>query len=136
MNSFKVHILGADDTFYEGECESLIVPTSDGQYGIMAGHSDVISAIVPGKLTYRAPGGEDVLASVSFGLVKVEGNDVVVLVDSAERPEDIDIIRAKQEADAAKEAILQKRSIHEYRTAQASLARAASRLRIKNSLNN
>ena len=36
----------------------------------------------------------------------------------------------------AKEAILQKRSIHEYRTAQASLARAASRLRIKNSLNN
>ena len=57
MNTFKTHILAASNTFYEGECESLIVPTADGQYGILAGHCDIISAVVPGKMTYRVPGG-------------------------------------------------------------------------------
>jgi len=51
MNTFKTHILAASNTFYEGECESLIVPTADGQYGILAGHCDIISAVVPGKMT-------------------------------------------------------------------------------------
>ena len=54
-----------------------------------------------------------------------------MLVDSAERPEDIDALKAKQAADAAKEAMLQKQSIREYRTAQMTLARAVARLRVK-----
>lgn len=35
MNSFRVHILAASHTFFDGDCESLIVPTSAGQYGIL-----------------------------------------------------------------------------------------------------
>lgn len=131
MNSFKTQILAADNVFYEGECESLIVPTSDGQYGIQAGHSNAISAIVPGVMTYRIPGEEAKIAAVSSGLVKIESGEVLVLVDSAERPEEIDIKRAQRDADAAKEALLQKQTIREYRSAQATLARAVTRLRIK-----
>ena len=56
-----------------------------------------------------------------------------MLVDSAERPEDIDALKAKQAADAAKEAMLQNQSIREYHTAQMTLARAVARLRVKNS---
>lgn len=52
-------------------------------------------------------------------------------MDTAERPDEIDAKRAKQDADAAKEALLQKKSIQEYRAAQATLARAISRLRVK-----
>lgn len=36
MNSFRVHILAADHTFYDGPCESLTIPAPDGQYGIWA----------------------------------------------------------------------------------------------------
>lgn len=131
MNTFQVHILAADQPFYEGDCESLVIPTIEGQYGIMAHHSDMIGALVPGVLKFRAPGQEDRIASVSAGLVKVEKNDVLVLVDAAERPEDIDANRAKRAADEAKEALLQRRSIQEYKMAQADLARAVSRLRVK-----
>ena len=46
-------------------------------------------------------------------------------------PEDIDANRARRDADAAKEAMLQKKSIMEYQAAQATLARAVSRLRVK-----
>lgn len=133
MKSFNIHILEADNTFYEGECESLMVPTSNGQYGVLAGHSNTITAIVPGIMTYRTPGGEDLLASVSAGLLKIENNDVLVLVDAAERPEDIDANRARRLADAAKEAMLQKKSILEYRAAQTNLSRAIAQLRLAGS---
>ena len=133
MSSFNVHILAASHTFYEGACESLVVPTPHGQYGILAGHCNTISAIVPGKMEYRVPGQGKQIAAVSSGLVKIENNEVLVLVDSAERPEDIDALKAKQAADAAKEAMLQKQSLREYHAAQMTLARAAARLRVKNS---
>ena len=127
MRTFQMHLLEADKVFFEGECESLVVPTTVGQYGILAGHSNMM----PGVLSYRAPGKEWRTAAVSEGMVKVEGNDILVLVDSAEYPEEIDAKRAQRAADEAKEAILQKRSVREYRTAQANLARAINRLRVK-----
>lgn len=131
MSTFQVSILAADNVLYEGPCESLIVPTLQGQYGILANHSNMISAVVPGELTYRVPNGQEQLAAVSAGLVKVENNEVLVLVDTAERPEEIDANRAKRMADEAKEAILQKRSIREYHSAQATLAREINRLEVK-----
>ena len=71
-------------------------------------------------------------AAVAEGLVQVENGEVLVLVDSIERPEEIDVNRAKREAEEAEEAILQKKSRLEYRTAQADLARALNRLKVKN----
>ena len=131
MNTFQVQILEADRPFYRGECESLTVPTIDGQHGILAGHSNMIVAVVPGTLRYRIPGEKDQYAAVSYGLVKIEHGEVLILVDSAERPEEIDANRARRAADAAKEALQQKRSIQEYRQAQTTLARAINRLRVK-----
>ncbi len=131
MNSFRVHILAANHTFYDGPCESLTIPAPDGQYGIWAGHANTICATVPGTLYLRVPGGEEQLAAVSSGVVKIEDNDVLVLVDSAERPEDIDRLRAQRTADAAKEALLQKQSIREYREARLMLSRAIARLHVK-----
>ena len=131
MDTFQVHILAADRTFYEGPCLSLTVPTSDGERGILAHHSNMIAAVEPGLLRYQPPDEPVQLAAVSMGIVKVERNDVLVLVDAAEHPEEIDTARARREADQAREALLQKRSRQEYQLAQASLARALNRLRVK-----
>ena len=131
MNTFNINILAADYPFYTGPCESLIVPSLQGKYGIMAKHSNIIIAVVPGALFYTIPGQEAQVVAVSNGLVKVENNEVLVIVDSAERPGDIDSNRAKRAADAAREAILQSKSIKEAHLAQARLARAVSRLRVK-----
>lgn len=131
MDTFLVHILAADRSFYEGPCVSLTIPASDGEMGILAHHSSMIAAILPGVLRYQIPGQPVQLAAVSAGMVKVEKNEVLVLVDSAERPEEIDALRAKREADEAREALLQRRSRQEHQLAQATLARAMNRLRVK-----
>ena len=131
MDSFQVHILAADRTFYEGPCLSLTIPVSDGELGILAHHASMIAAVVPGTRRWQAPDQPVQLAAVSPGMVKVEHNDVLVLVDSAEHPEEIDAARAQREADEAREALLQKKSRQEHQIAQATLARALNRLRVK-----
>ena len=131
MEPFQVHILAADRTFYEGPCLSLTIPVSDGELGILAHHASMIAAVVPGTLRWQAPDQPVQLAAVSRGMVKVEHNDVLVLVDSAEHPEEIDAARAQREADEAREALLQKKSRQEHQIAQATLARALNRLRVK-----
>ncbi len=128
---FPLHILAADKPFYEGDCESLVVPTLDGEYGVLAHHCNIILAIVPGTLTYRTPDGEMHVAAVAAGIMKVEEGEVLVLVDSALRPEDVDEARQRRIADEAKEALLQKKSIEEHHAAQARLARALARLKVK-----
>lgn len=130
MSNFSLSILAADQPFYMGECSSLVLPTPQGQYGVLAHHSNTIAAVAPGLLEFILPDGEIRTAAVSAGMVKIENNDVLILVDSAERPEDIDISRAQRAADAAREQLLQKKSIMEHRTAEASLARALNRIKI------
>ena len=132
MRPFPVHILAEDHVFYEGECLSLNLPFPDGLYGIQAGHSNVLSAVAAGELNCLCPDGSSISAAVSGGIAKVENGEVLVLVESAERPEEIDAARAKRAAEAARDAMLAKRSSLEYRTAQANLIRATNRLRVKN----
>lgn len=131
MKTFHLNILAADDPFYNGPCESLMVSSLEGKYGILAHHTNMILAVVPGALFFKVPNEEKEILAVSHGLVKVEDNTVMVLVDSLERPEDIDANRARRAADKAREVLLQNKSRQEFRSAQAQLARALNRLRIK-----
>lgn len=131
MRTFELTVLAAEKPFYEGECVSLVLPTGDGEYGIQASHSNMIAAVVPGTLRFTTPDGEEIVAAVSEGLVKAEGGQVLILVDTAERPEEINENWARRAAEEAKEAMLQKRSILEYSAAQGKMARAVSRLRVK-----
>lgn len=117
--------------FMKALASSIIVPTLQGQYGILPNHSNMISAVVPGIIKYKLPGQPEKFAAVSAGLVKAENNEVLVLAASIESPEEIDENRARRAADEAKEEMLQKRSVREYRSAQAHLARAINRLKVK-----
>jgi F-type H+-transporting ATPase subunit epsilon len=130
MKTFMLSVLAADSCIYVGECSSVILPAADGQYGVLADHCNTISAVVPGLLEYTLPNGEVQSVAVSNGMVKIENNEVMILVDSAERPEEIDIRRAERAAAEAREQMLQKKSIMEYRTAEAYLARALNRIKV------
>ena len=86
---FHLRVLASDRAFYDGDCESLTVPVSDGELGILAHHSNLVAAVVPGALRARLPDGRFAEAAISGGLLKVEDGDVLLLADSVERPEEI-----------------------------------------------
>ena len=85
MRRFYLHVLAEDHVLFRGDCLSMVLPISDGQYGILAGHSNMVAAVVPGTLRFTTAVGEKVSAAVGAGIVKVEANEVLVLVESAER---------------------------------------------------
>ena len=86
MDTFRLKILASDRPFYEGDCISLVVPTLRGQQGILAHHSNFISAVVPGWVEFRFFDGKEekkLSCAVSEGIIKTEDNEVLILVATA-----------------------------------------------------
>ena len=130
MTTFWLKVIASDHVFYNGNCEALVVPAHDGEVGILPHREAMILSIQEGELKFRIPGEQEYHhAVVGLGIVQVANNRVTVVVDTAERPEDIDEVRAKQALERAKEQLRQKQSIREYYMSKASMARALSRLK-------
>ena len=128
MATFWLKIIASDHVFYNGSCETLVVPAHDGELGILPHREAMILATQEGEMRFRVPGEEtDRRVIVGIGIVQVANNRVMAVVDSAERPEDIDEARAKLALERAKEQLRQKQSIREYYMTQAARARALSR---------
>lgn len=132
MKQFKLRVLAADKAFYEGEALSITIPLLDGKYGVLADHQNMISTVIPGKLEFTTTEQEKIVCAVSNGFVKVEDNDVLICVEDIESPDEIDIKRAQADAQFAKEHIAHKRSNADFKSAQARLARAINRIKVKN----
>ena len=131
---FSLKLLAADKAFFNGECSSLIVPSEDGQYGILANHSNAVVAVVPG-IAYITAGGEKISAFVSSGIVKIENNSVLMLVESCENAKDVNEAWAKNALQEAKEELARKESRFNVLSAEVKIARALNRLKAKEHVN-
>ncbi|WP_170841429.1 ATP synthase F1 subunit epsilon [[Clostridium] fimetarium] len=129
MNTFSLKVIASDKIFFDGRVEVLIIPEVDGEKAILAHHEDIVIAIDIGDLKFRLGDKTWVNAVVGKGFAQVINNRVSVLVDTAERPEDIDAARAKDALERAKEQLRQKQSLQDFHLSQASMARAMSRLK-------
>ena len=127
MNSFILNITASSGEFYQGSCESMVLPVKDGVYGVQAGHSPVLVAIHMGMLKFTVDG-ETREIRVGDGIAEVTPTFVLLLVDSAERPEDIDKNRAEAARIRAEERLQHKQSMHEYYQTKIALDRAMQRL--------
>ena len=112
-------IIGSVKKFYSGACEHVIFPAVDGLYGVLANHEDTVTAVVAGELRFKVEGSADDTRDF-----------VVIVVDTVERPEDIDIIRAREAKTRAEERLKQKQSRLQYYHTQAALSRAMARLKV------
>ena len=129
-NSFYLKIIAANRVFYSGRCRSIIVPEYDGQKEILAHHEDMVIAVNDGEMRFQPEGSDNwEYAVVGIGFVEIVNNRVTLLVESAERPEEIDVARAREAKERAEEQMRQKQSIHEYYHSRASIARAMARLK-------
>ena len=127
MNSFILNITASSGEFYQGSCESMVLPVKDGVYGVQAGHSPVLVAIHMGMLKFTVDG-ETREILVGDGIAEVTPTFVLLLVDSAERPEDIDKNRAEAARIRAEERLQHKQSMHEYYQTKIAMDRAMQRL--------
>lgn len=131
MNStFGLEIYASNKLFYAGRAQSLVIPVEDGEKAFLAHHANTISAIVPGEMRYQDTEGNWNMAAVSSGFVEMINNRAKLFCLTVERPEEIDVLRAKEARERAEEQLRQKQSIQEYHRNQMALARAMTRLRV------
>ena len=75
---------------------SVQLPGASGELGILPGHAPLITELGNGELGYKVSGGEPVVLAVLSGFAEVLPDRVTVLAETAERPEEIDVARAKE----------------------------------------
>lgn len=130
MDTFGLKIISSDRLFYEGRCRKIIIPASDGELGILPNHENMVIAVNVGDARMEVEEGVWTDIAVGAGFAEVVNNRVTILVDTAERPDEIDVRRAEEAKERAEEQLRQKQSIQEYYRTQASLARAMNRLKV------
>ena len=86
-----------------GEADEVVVPGAEGSFGVLPGHAPLLSLVGTGEMMYRT-GREEHYLAVSGGFAEVGPDHVTVLAESAERPEEIDLARARAAARAGRAA--------------------------------
>lgn len=109
--------------------EEVIVPGLEGELGILPLHTPLISQLKTGILTYRQ-GNERKSVHVSGGFVEVLPEQVSVLSDVAERPEEIDIERARKARERAEKRLASVGEDIDFRRAELKLQRAMIRIQL------
>jgi F-type H+-transporting ATPase subunit epsilon len=129
MAPIRLDIVTAEQSVYSEEVDMIIAPGVQGQLGILPHHAPLMTMIEPGELIVKK-GGEELYMAVSGGFLEVRPDRVIVLADSAERAEEIDIARA-EEAKKRAEKRLEEKYVPEVDAARAEAALRRSLIRLK-----
>jgi F-type H+-transporting ATPase subunit epsilon len=134
MSSLKLDIVTAERVVYSEDVDVVIAPGVEGQLGILPHHAPLMTTLQAGELVVRRGGEEDTLA-ISGGFLEVRPDRVIVLADTAERAEEIDISRAQAAKQRAEQRLGDRRvpGFDETRS-EAALHRAMARLTVAEKL--
>ena len=135
MNTFYLRVISSNKIFFEGRVEKIILPLEDGEKAVLAHHENMVIAIEVGEAKMQLEDGTWETLAVGTGFLEVVNNRVTMLVQTAEKPEEIDARRAEERREVMEEKLRQKQSIQEYYHTKASLARAMNRLKVSREKN-
>lgn len=96
----KLEIVSPDRVFFSGEADMVEMKTTEGEIGVYKNHIPLTSILVPGILTIHN-GAEVKKAALHDGFVEIFKDRVVILAESAEWPEEIDVERAQMAKERA-----------------------------------
>ena len=105
--TFLLSILTPEHEFYRGQVQMLNVSALDGEMCILADHAPTVVGLTEGEVTLRDEEGHTRWAAASDGFMTVTQDQTVIMLQSAEWPEDIDRVRAENSEARAREALLQ-----------------------------
>ncbi|GLI37899.1 F0F1 ATP synthase subunit epsilon [Geobacter hydrogenophilus] len=126
----KVDLVTPYKKILSEEVDEITATGALGEFGVLPGHAPFLTSLKIGELTYKK-GGQLFHLAVNWGYFEVEDDKVTVLVETAERADEIDLERAKAALGRAEEAL--KRLSPEdksYKTQEAALERALIRMQV------
>ncbi len=127
MTSFSLKIVTPDGMEFEGNAEELIVRTTTGDIGILAGHVDCVAPLGMGRATVIIDGQKRYAACIG-GMLSVSGGNVTLVPTTFEWADEIDAARVEASYEKAQQMLRSgNASDTDIRLAQARLRRALVR---------
>jgi F-type H+-transporting ATPase subunit epsilon len=127
---FHLEIVTPRRVVFKGEVESFSAPGVVGGFQVLHSHAPLLSALTVGEVRLRNTNGEEFRYATSGGFVEVRDNNVIVLADTAERTDEIDVSRAEAARDRAAQRLAEREKETDFERARLALHRALNRLKI------
>jgi F-type H+-transporting ATPase subunit epsilon len=127
----QVEIVTPEHTVYQEDNVRLVgAPGVMGQLGILPSHAAFVTMLEPGELRVVKESGEETVMAITHGFLEVRDDRVVLLTDTAERAEEIDVARAEEARRRAQERLATRVADIDLARAEAALRRAVIRLKV------
>lgn len=126
---YRLEIVTPEGVFFSGDVEMTIVRTAEGDMGILADHENTVAPLKIGTLKVIQDKKTRVAACTS-GFLSVVPDEVTLVTDSAEWADEIDVDRAQQALERARERLANKGKDTDVQRAQLAMSRAMNRVRV------
>lgn len=130
---FNLQIVTPEREVFNGPVDMVSLPGAEGSFGVLRSHAPLIAALDPGEVTIRDENGQETHMAIGGGFFQVADNQAMVLADSAEAANQIDVARAQASEQRARSRLagqLDAEHILQRERADAALKRAQARLRV------
>lgn len=129
MSTFLLEIVTPERKVYAEEVDFIVARGVGGELGILPNHIPLVTPLKIAPLEIKKGGNREVIA-VSGGFMEVRKDKVVVLAETAELPEEIDIERARAAKERAERRLSAKMDEIDFRRAEMALQRALTRISV------
>ncbi len=129
MKEIALEIITPSKVIYSDNVKSITIPGTKGSFQVLYNHAPIISTFEIGRIKVVDKNDKELSFATSGGTVEVNNNKILVLAETAELPENIDIERAKESMDRAQKRLLTKKDI-DIQRAEGAIARAKNRISI------
>lgn len=128
-DTFQLEIVTPEKRVVNTAAEQVQIPGKNGYLGILPGHAPLITELAVGEISFRENATEQTLA-VAWGFAEVLPNKVTILAETAERPSEIDVERARKAKERAEQRLGSGDPNVDVERALAALHRAETRLEV------
>lgn len=128
--TYQLKVVTPERTVYNQPVVMIVVRSTEGEIGILAHHMRIITPLVPHIMTIYHDDGHTENLTIGGGFLEVGREETVVLADSAETADTIDVARAERARQRAVERLDTGGANIDLKRAQRALARAENRLKL------
>lgn len=126
---FNLKVVTPDRVFYDGMVEMVELKTTEGDIGILKGHIPLTAVVAPGALVIKEAS-ETKEAALIDGIVRILGDNVTILAQSCEWPDEIDVARANEAKIRAERRLAGQEGDVNFQRAELALKRSLTRLEV------
>ncbi|ENH97966.1 F0F1 ATP synthase epsilon subunit [Gracilibacillus halophilus YIM-C55.5] len=126
MSTLKVSVVTPDGPVLEDSFEMVSCKAENGELGILPGHIPLVAPLTISSVRLKGESSERI--AVSGGFLEVQPDQVTILAQSAEQPNEIDVERARKAKDRAEQRLQAKQDEIDFRRAERALERALNRI--------